>query len=111
MPSSACSAATRVSGADVSAAIVSSRGTARSPITVSRATAPSRVSAFGEESSAMSASICLPEEALMTTALILQRVSTLSTAEAAEDAELLFPKQLRRLLRGSKSRFGALTAP
>ena len=47
----------------------------------------------------MSASICLPEEALMTTAVILQRVSKLSTAEAAEDAELLFSKQLRRLPR------------
>ena len=66
--SSARSANARVSGAASDSTTTSNRSTARDPITVSRATAPSLVMALADARSATSAAICLPDDVRMATA-------------------------------------------
>ena len=76
MPSSVRNAATRAApDAEADAASAASRSTARAPVTVSRAIAASRLTAFAAARSAISASICLEEEALMAIAGIVQRLN------------------------------------
>ena len=73
IPSSARNAAARVDGAAVLLVpSASSRWTARAPMTVNRATAPSCLTVRSEARSVSRASISLPEDALMTTPVTLK---------------------------------------